>query len=200
MADFGGIITVITAIIALISTAIASIMTYIFNRKLKDMEQRSTEKLQNLNQAHQQKLADTNNRFQAELEVLKKQLESQKSEQDARRNYEYEAKKRLYEQSGPILFQFVETSELALNRITGIAGSIRHGSLEPYSGWLSNTDSYYLKNTIYGVMAPMAAFRLLQSQLTLVDLSLYSYIGIQYEVAKGVYRTFSDDYALAGSG
>jgi hypothetical protein len=108
MADFGGIITVITAIIALISTAIASIMTYIFNRKLKDMEQRSTEKLQNLNQAHQQKLADTNNRFQAELEVLKKQLESQKSEQDARRNYEYEAKKRLYDQSGPIYFSLLK--------------------------------------------------------------------------------------------
>ena len=30
----------------------------------------------------------------------------------------------------------------------------------------------------------MAAFRLLHSQLTLVDLSLDSYIGIQYEIAK----------------
>lgn len=52
---------------------------------------------------------------------------------------------------------------------------------------------------IYRFIAPMA-FRLLQSQLTLVDLSLDAYMHIQYEIAKAVYRTFSDDYALADSG
>ena len=109
------------------------------------------------------------------------------------------AKKRLYEPLEPILFQFVETSELGLNRIIGIAGNTRHGKLEPYHGYFSNTDSYYLKTTIYRFIAPMA-FRLLQSQLTLVDLSLDAYMHIQYEIAKAVYRTFSDEYTLADSG
>jgi hypothetical protein len=42
----------------------------------------------------------------------------------------------------------------------------------------------------------MAAFRLIQSQLTMVDLSLDPYINIQYEIVKAVYHTFSADYNI----
>ena len=57
MADFGGIdVAIITAIIALISSAIAAIMTYIFNRKLKETEERSTEKLKSLEFENNEKL------------------------------------------------------------------------------------------------------------------------------------------------
>ena len=173
MVDFGGIdvaiiTAIITAIIAIISSAIASIMTYIFNRKLKETEQRSTkklkslefeynEKLQNLTQMHQQNLSDSNNRFQAELEVLKKQLESQKSEQDARRNYEYEAKKHLYEVCEPLLFQIVELSDDALQQIFGLALSAKLGHLEPNAGWLSGV-GYYMMSTVHLLLAPMSAF------------------------------------------
>jgi uncharacterized membrane-anchored protein YitT (DUF2179 family) len=53
MANFGGIdIAIITAVIALISSAFASIMTYIFNRKL----------------------TEANNKYQKGLEELKNQL------------------------------------------------------------------------------------------------------------------------------
>jgi membrane protein YqaA with SNARE-associated domain len=57
MANLGGIdIAIITAAIALISSAIASIMTYIFNRKLKETEQRSIAKLKSLEFENNEKL------------------------------------------------------------------------------------------------------------------------------------------------
>jgi hypothetical protein len=43
----------------------------------------------------------------------------------------------------------------------------------------------------------MAVFRLLQGQLTLIDLSLDPRISIQYDIAKAIYSTFSSDYAIA---
>ena len=48
------------------------------------------------------------------LEKIKNDLEIKKDEQTARRDYEYEARKRLYQECEPILFQFAELSESAL--------------------------------------------------------------------------------------
>ena len=44
-------------------------------------------------------------------------LEQEGKERDARRDYEYEAKKRLYEECEPLLFQTVELAENARDRI-----------------------------------------------------------------------------------
>jgi hypothetical protein len=78
----------------------------------------------------------------------------------------------------------------------GLAREARKGRLEPNVGNMSNIDSYYLKTTVYRLIAPMAAFRLIQSQLTMVDLSLDAYISVQYEIAKAIYHTFSADYNI----
>ena len=45
------------------------------------------------------------------VEELKHQLSAARSEQDARQDYEYEARKRVYEQFGPLQFQMVELCE-----------------------------------------------------------------------------------------
>jgi len=54
---------------------------------------------------------------QSEVETLKAHLAEQQAERDARRDYEYEARKRLYHDYRPLLFQLVERSQVALNRI-----------------------------------------------------------------------------------
>jgi uncharacterized protein YxeA len=48
------------------------------------------------------------------LKYLENKLAIERAEQDARRDYEYEARKRLYQECEPILFQFAELSESAL--------------------------------------------------------------------------------------
>ena len=123
-------------------------------------------------------------------------LDIKKIKEDARTSYEYASKKRLYEECEPILFQLVEMSDNALHRIMGLAREARKGRLEPNVGNMSNIDSYYLKTTVYRLIAPMAAFRLIQGQLTMVDLSLDPCINMQYEIAKAIYHTFSADYNI----
>jgi hypothetical protein len=124
-------------------------------------------------------------------------LDIQKIKENARTTYEFESRKRLYEQCEPILFQLVELSDYALYRITGLAGETREGRLTPNGGHLSDVNNNYFKATIYRLIAPMAAFRLLQSQLTLIDLSLDSRISIQYDIAKANYYILSADYDIA---
>ena len=61
------------------------------------------------------------NQKNKELEVLKSSLEIKKDEKAAIRDYEYEARKRLYQEFEPLLFLFVEYSRSALIRICNIA-------------------------------------------------------------------------------
>jgi hypothetical protein len=132
------------------------------------------------------------------LEKLKSRLDIEKAEQVARRDYEYEAKKRLYQECEPILFQFAELSESALRRIYALARNAKEGNLGPDRYWLS-TDPYFIRSTIYRLMAPMAAFKLLQHRLTNIDLKLDQSINIQYILAKILYYTFSSSTDLAKS-
>lgn len=121
-----------------------------------------------------------------------------KAESDARRDYEYEAKKQLYKECEPILFEFTELSESALRRIYALAKNARDGNLGPNRYWLS-TDHYFIRSTIYRLIAPLAAFKLLQNKLTSIDLKLDYSINMQYIIAKILYYTFSSSPDLAKS-
>jgi hypothetical protein len=66
-------------------------------------------------------------------------------------------------------------------------------------GWLS-TKGYYMLSTIYYLLAPLAAFKLLQNsqnRLTRVDLAIDPTINTIYILAKHLYRTFDADHKLA---
>jgi hypothetical protein len=132
------------------------------------------------------------------LKHLENKLAIERAEQDARRDYEYEARKRLYQECEPILFQFAELSESALRRIHALARNAKDGNLGPERYWLS-TDHYFIKSTIYRLIAPMAAFKLLQHRLTSIDLKLDQTINIQYVLTKVLYYTFSSSPDLARS-
>jgi hypothetical protein len=132
------------------------------------------------------------------LKHLENKLAIERAEQDARRDYEYEARKRLYQECEPILFQFAELSESALRRIHALARNAKEGNLGPDRYWLS-TDHYFIKSTIYRLIAPMAAFRLLQRRLTSIDLKLDQTINLQYILGKTLYYSFSSSPDLAKS-
>ena len=139
----------------------------------------------------------TNRKSQIELEHVKAQIAEQQSVRDARRDYEYEARKRLYEQYEPLLFQLVELSEDALHRIYSLARTARKGQItETKTGWL-RAPNYYMISSIYKLLAPIAIFKLMRGHLTLVDLRVDPRIGAQYSLAKILYFAFTCDYELA---
>lgn len=129
---------------------------------------------------------------QKKIEILKNELAERKSEIDARRSYEYEARKRLYHEYEPLLFQLMEASDNALHRIQSLARTARKGDLGE-KGWLSEF-GYYTKSTIYKLFVPIAIYQIMQRKLTLVDVSIDRSIDLHYKLAKQIYLTYTDDF------
>jgi len=139
----------------------------------------------------------TTRKNQHDLESMRSQLAEERAERDARRDYEYEARKRLYEEYEPLLFQLVELSENANHRVYSLARTAREGDLtETDGGWLSQPN-YYMVSTIYTLLAPMVMFKLMQRRLTLVDLHVDPRIAAQYTLAKILYLTITCDHEMA---
>jgi hypothetical protein len=134
-----------------------------------------------------------NSQFQ--VERLKADLESTTNEQDARRDYEYEARKRLYSQCDPAAFRMLEECDRAYTRIVTLAQIARS---EEGSRWI--TDEENRLSTLYRVTAPIAAFAVLREQLTLFDLALEPRIHLQYRLGLLMVETFHHDVGLARIG
>jgi len=138
-------------------------------------------------------------RSQGRLALLEDELVEARAERDAQRDYVYDARKRLYAEFQPLLFQLVELSDGAYSRIVGLAHSARAGDLRPDgSGWLSEA-GYYSFSTIHRLLAPLVLFRLAQRRLTLVDLSADPQVRFQYAMAKQLYATWTESWELTHS-
>jgi hypothetical protein len=129
--------------------------------------------------------------FGASLSTYTYFLNKRKSEQDARRDYEYEARKRLYQECEPLLFKLVETSETALTHIKDMAKRAKGENEIMFS------DEYFLKTTVYYLLLPCAVLRQISRRLTLVDLQLDNSIHSQYILAKAIYHSFTHDMQIA---
>jgi hypothetical protein len=133
---------------------------------------------------------------QRHLEQLKSSLKREESAEDARRQYEYEARKRLYAQFEPLLFQLFEATEGAYYRVLSLVRSSHQGVLDGRNGaWLDG--GYYLHSTIYYMMLPAATFRMMSQAVNFVDLKLDPDIRIKYSLAKAYSWAFTDDYDFA---
>ncbi len=125
-------------------------------------------------------------------------LEAEGKVRDARLDYEYEAKKRLYEECEPLLFQTIELAENARARIVSLARSAKAGDIQPDgAGWLAHP-GYYYTSTAFQLLAPMTSFKILQRRLTSIDLSLEPRIRRRYELIKILFLSFVRDFELAG--
>lgn len=132
-----------------------------------------------------------------ELAKLAHTLDEQRAESSARRDYIYEARKRLYAECEPLLFQGLELADNAQRRVQSLARSCRDGKLlKDGSGWLARED-YYLHSSIYALLAPLTTYKILQRKLTRVDMSLEPDIRTQYEVFRVAFDAFTDDHQLA---
>jgi hypothetical protein len=137
--------------------------------------------------------ADLTSRNQQSLESFRAALDQQGKERDARRDYEYDAHKRLYTECEPLIFQLADLAEHAYYRIYSLARTARRGDLPD---WLRG-DGYYMRSTMYKLVSPLLIFRLIQQRLTFVDLTLDARIASQYRLLKSIYLTFTDAFEFA---
>lgn len=138
-------------------------------------------------------------KHQRELEELKTNLQQKSADRDARRDYEYDARKRLYQQCEPLLFQLFEHAESGRKRIRSLARTAKQGDLSLTSGegWLHDPRNYYLESTLYKLLAPLVVFRIIQQKLTLVDLTVDPHINSLYLLSKRLFLSLTDDFKFA---
>ena len=204
---------VVVALILGVFTALyTAIIKFLFEKKLKKFENNHALELARLqgrlaaeNQVMVQNLQDQNNRALKELEAeltRRTQEELQKSQavlteeqaqKQSRRDYEYEARKRLYHECEPLVFELLEFAENAGDRIRGLARTARHGNLPQ---WLVG-DGYYMASTMYYLLAPVAVYKLMRRRLTAVDMTLDQSVATHYRLAKQVAWSFADDFSFA---
>ena len=101
-------VDIIVAIIALISSGFTAIITIILTKQ-----------------------------NDGKIRHLENELQTKREELNARREYEYEAKKRLYQEYEPLLFQFNELADDALRRIIALAREAKGGNLDVPKTWLA---------------------------------------------------------------
>lgn len=136
-------------------------------------------------------------RNQRELETLKTRLSEEKAEQDARRDYKYDARKRLYEECEPLFFQINEAAESALHRVLSLARTSRSGHLGFGNDSWVDSHGYYFTSTFYKLFAPLAIFKQIQRRLTLVDLTVDTVVKARYDLMKWLYLSYTDDFEFA---
>ena len=136
---------------------------------------------------------------ETELARLQSQLTEEQSERDARRDYVYEARKRLYTEFQPTLFQMTERCSAAMTRIKGMAESARTGRIlwpgRLGDGW--EDDPNHMISTSWDLLAPLALFRIGQQKLTGVDMSVDAVTAWQYILAREMYSSWGMGSELA---
>lgn len=131
------------------------------------------------------------------IEQLKSKMAEQKAVKDARLDYEYEARKRLYQECEPIFFQLNEASQDTIHRVISLARTSRVGKLGLKEGaWLAK-EGYYSISTLYNLLVPLAHYKLIKQALTLVDLNVDPIIRARYELLKRLYVSWTDDFEFA---
>jgi hypothetical protein len=174
------------AVIAAIVAVANSIFAYTMNR-------RSQARVEE----HQRQMQQLQTDLTKEVEAYKAGLSEKSAKKKARRDYEYEARKRLYQQCEPLLFELYLLSIGGMKRVHSLARTARQGNLAPgTSGWLS-VDQYYALSTVYKLFAPLVVVKILQRRLTLVDFNLDRRIREQFALADALYLTFTSDFKLA---
>lgn len=149
-------VTILTAILSSLGFSLGGVWWFgramVSHRLSKDLIDYKSQWKKDLNQ-ESQKLSGT----------IKKEVESYLGEQSARREYELEAKKRLYQAIGPLRFQLLLACRDIAYRIEG------HGLGKAYEMSSSN---FYGRNTIYRILKPLAISELIEGQLAYTDFSV----------------------------
>jgi hypothetical protein len=95
--------------------------------------------------------------------AVRQEVETQLGDAAALRQYEYEAKRRLYLAIGPLKFQLL----LACRDLVARIDSYSRQELYPL-----NIDRYYGRSTLYRILRPIAISELIERQVSVTDFSV----------------------------
>lgn len=136
-----------------------------------------------------------------DMAELQSRLSRDNDAAKAKQDYEYEARKRLYEELYPLAYQLHMTALSATHRIMNLALAARDGHLEEgEDNWLTGRDPYYFTNTVHSLVAPLAVYELMTRKLTSLDLRLDRDLHLLQVVARKAYSAMRSDYDLVGRG
>jgi hypothetical protein len=194
---------IVIAVIAAAASILAAIMAALASLWTARKGRNAAEDLEILKGQLSSDLASENATRAESLEHLKGQLSKDlasenaalaetSAERNARRDYEYEARKRLYSEIEPLLFQLYEALEEAHYRVRSLARTSRINRMD----WL-NHPGYYLRSTLYKLLVPAVLLRLIQRRMTFIDLRVDNSIRIRYQLLKLYSRSFTDDFEMA---
>jgi hypothetical protein len=171
-------VTVITATTSSFGVSIGTAhwlgKAWIKHRFARDLEERKSELARHL-EAQKAVAASELERLKNSLQLdqlqlkstmeanVRKEVETQLGELGAQRQYEYDARRRLYLAIGPLRFQLL----LACRDFAGRVHAM--GEREKYAFEL---DGYYARSTIYRVLKPIALAALIEEQMTITDFSV----------------------------
>ncbi|TPN00433.1 hypothetical protein FKO01_50590 [Mesorhizobium sp. B2-3-3] len=133
-----------------------------------------------------------------QIESTKAELSDLNASRNARRDYEYDARKRLYEEIEPLLFQLYEACEQSYFRVKSLSRSQRSGELDSAGNSWLRPEGYYLFSTVYYLLLPIGIFRIIQKKMTFVDIYGDSRIALKYYLAKIYFFALTDDFVVAG--
>ena len=114
-------------------------------------------------------------------------LEEKRAESDAWRAYEFEARKHLYDVYEPLRVRLLACTDNAVSQIVDIVG-------RPLTGdTTESSPGYGLKAAMYYLLARLVVARMIERQLTLVDLGLDERIHSEFVLAQAICRTVADE-------
>lgn len=146
-------------------------------------------------------LAEVKLGYDRQLVDLKARLDDGVAERKAQRDYEYDARKKLYTQIEPMLLQLGFAAENCFSRVANIALVTGKGYLDPGPGsWLVPDDDgrrYYLDSTVYYLLLPLGFFEIVRLKATQLDLKLEPRLDALFRVMRQQYRVWSMEFAMA---
>ena len=137
----------------------------------------------------------TTQQSQRRLEQLRASLSIEAADLNAKRDYEYEARKRLYAECEPAHFRLLEAADAAKTRIVTLSRIWEIEGSSHFDNWIR--DDGHRNYTLFRIVAPVAHFAVLREKMTDVDLRLSPRIHRQYVLGRILYDSFADDDALA---
>ena len=178
---------VVAAVIAATASLVVAVATAIFSFVANRSARKAEEVAKIVRQADARK-----------LDELKRSLDELQREGDARRDYRYDALKRLYSDVEPLLFQLRQASMSALERLEGIATNERAGNLREEPRWFRD-GAYYNISTLYRLLVPPTLTELLRRKLTVVDLTLDPQMAREDQIAEAISMPLRLDFQLAAA-
>lgn len=160
-------------------------------RELEDFKANRQEQLERRKTELQSDLEGRKHELEKDLEQFRSEISAETSLRNARLAYEFDARKRLYAQVEPLLFQLFDAAEGAYHGVASLARTAKRQELK----WLES-EGYYSRHTVYRLFQPLSIYRLLQRSATLVDLNLDPAIRQRYQLVKECYILLTDDFGV----